>query len=113
MSLQHVSRFLAAAALVALLVSCVLPGTATLHLRNSTSFTITKVEFIPDGESTGTDRLAGGTIAGGGSHSFYGVPPGTYDIRLTLQDRGSYTAFSNLVLEVGEWVDREVTTAPM
>ena len=113
MRLQRVFRLLALVLLGALLAACVLPGTATLRLKNSTSFTITKVEFIPNGEASGTDRLGGGTILGGSSHSFIGVTPGTYDIRLTFQDGGSYTAFNDLVLDANQLVEKQVTTAPM
>jgi hypothetical protein len=98
--------------LAAAMVSCVLPNTATLYLKNSTGSAITAAAFTLQGETTGTDRLHGDTIPDGESYSFLGITPGTYDIILTVEGYGDYPAFTGLALEKNHWVYRNTPALP-
>lgn len=74
--------------------SCVLPGTATLHLVNNSGKAIVHVYWRPQGELPwGVDRLnltsIDQTIANGASDDFQGIEPGWYDIRVEYFDSSS------------------------
>jgi hypothetical protein len=97
--------------LMAALASCVLPGTATLRLRNTTGYTITKAYFLLQGETTAVDRLYGATIPDGDNHDFFGIPPGTYQITLALDGHADFVAFSSLTFEKNHWMQKD-TGAP-
>jgi len=106
MKLKHLLLVGILVLLAAAMVSCVLPNTATLHLKNTTGHTITAAYFNPaGGTSPGTNRLYGGeTIPDGESHDFLTITPGTYDITLTVEGFGDYLAFTGLALEKNHWV---------
>ncbi len=114
MTMRHSLLAGALLLLAGALVSCVLPNTATLHLKNTTGHTITAAYFNPAGETPpGTDRLYGGdTIPDGESHDFLTITPGTYDITLTVEGYGNYVAFTGLALEKNHWVYKNTPALP-
>jgi uncharacterized protein (DUF2141 family) len=79
--------FFALAAMLA--VSCVLPNHATMLLRNQTGKTIVSVFYRETGTAGwGIDWLnatgSGNSLANGENHSFMGIDPGSYEIRVVF-----------------------------
>jgi hypothetical protein len=114
MRMKHLLHVGAVALMAVALVSCVLPNTATLHLKNTTGHTITAAYFNPAGGTPpGANRLYGGeTIPDGESHDFLTITPGTYDITLTFEGYGNYIAFTGLSLEKNHWVYKNTPALP-
>ncbi len=83
-----IRRVLPAVLLLAalLIASCVFPGTATMHLWNTSGKTIVHVYVRAQGEvSWGSDHL-NGTIAPGDAYDFFGIPPGWQEVLIEFDD---------------------------
>jgi hypothetical protein len=109
-------HLLLAGALVLLaagLVACVLPGTATLRLRNESGKTITAAWFTLKPSGTPVNRLnLGETVADGDSRDFFSIRPGTYDITFTLSGYGDWLAYPDLTFEDNNWMQKTLGTPP-
>jgi len=78
--------------------SCTFKGTATFRLKNNTSSqTFTHVDFVA--VSGGDDDYNAVTMEPDDGHYFYGIEPGTYDIRVTVEGLGNFLAFDDFVAE--------------
>jgi predicted small lipoprotein YifL len=81
------------------LASCVFKGTATFHLENKSTHTITAVNFVAVVGGT-TDNNAVNIEPDDGKY-FYRIEPGTYDINLTMDGVGEFPAWNDFVFEEG------------
>jgi hypothetical protein len=97
---------------IGVVTSCTFEGTATFHLENNTSHTITAVNFVAVvGGDTDNNPV---TLASGDGRYFYRIEPGTYDINVTVSDIvGSFTAFNDFVVEEGIVYFRDLDDADL
>lgn len=113
MTTKRLLRAAALAFLAAGLAACVLPGTATLRLHNETGTTISAVTFTEKPSGTPKNRLnLGETIADGSSRDFFLIPPGTYDITVTLDGYGDWLALPDEVFEKNNWKQETLGAPP-
>ena len=72
---------------ITVLGSCVFPGTATVSVKNNSSYTITAVNFVAiSGGVTDNNSV---TIPPDETEWFYSIEPGTYRIDMTATGPGT------------------------